>query len=74
MKARDFDQQFDKGDDISGVLDTEKAKRPGLEQRRVNIDFPLWMIERLDREANRVGVTRQSIIKIWISEHLEKIS
>lgn len=72
MKAKQFDQKFDEGADISKALDLSKAKRPLQEQRRVNVDFPKWMIERLDKEAGRLGVTRQSVIKIWLSECLEK--
>ncbi|HPA72248.1 MAG TPA: CopG family transcriptional regulator [Spirochaetota bacterium] len=71
MKARDFDRRFDANKDITSHLDIEKMRRPGIATRRVNIDFPEWMIDRLDREAGRVGVTRQSIIKMWISERLE---
>ena len=71
MKAKDFDQQFDEGVDISASLDLTKAKRVLQEQRRVNVDFPTWMIESLDREASRLGVTRQSIIKVWLAERLE---
>jgi hypothetical protein len=72
MRARDFDEKFDRGEDVTSELDLSKARRPGEEQRRVNVDFPLWMIESLDREARRLGVTRQSIIKVWIAERLEK--
>ncbi len=72
MKANDFDRKFDDGADISADLDLAKARRPGQEQRRVNVDFPVWMIESLDREAKRLGVTRQSIIKVWIAERLER--
>lgn len=72
MKAKDFDRKFDHGKDISSHLVLSKARRPGTEQKRVNVDFPEWMLESLDREAKRLGVTRQSIIKIWISERLEK--
>jgi len=71
MKAKEFDKRFDAGEDVSASLDLGKARRPGEEQRRVNVDFPSWMIELLDREAKRLGVTRQSIIKIWIAERLE---
>jgi len=72
MKAADFDKKFDEGEvDILDDLDLSQVKRPGYEQKRVNVDFPLWMIEALDREANRLGVTRQSIIKVWIAERLE---
>lgn len=72
MKANDLDKIFDDGDvDINDYLDLSKALRPGQEQKRVNVDFPVWMIERLDREAGRLGVPRQSLIKVWIGEHLE---
>ena len=72
MKAKELDRRFDDGEDVSGVLDVGKARRPGQEQRRVNVDFPFWMIESLDREANRLGVTRQSIIKVWIADRIER--
>ena len=74
MKARDFDKKFDEGKDISLHLDIAKARRPGQEQKRVNVDFPLWMIQLLDKEARRLGVPRQSIIKVWVAERLEKVS
>lgn len=72
IKAREFDKKFDEGKDISKYLDESKAKRPKQEQKRVNVDFPLWMIHLLDREARRLGVPRQSIIKVWVAERLEK--
>ncbi len=75
MKASEFDKKFDEGvEDIIDDLDMSTAARPLREQRRVNVDFPVWMIESLDREAQRLGVTRQSIIKVWIAERLEKAS
>ena len=74
MKARDLDKKFDSGEDITEFLDMAKAKRPGLEQKRVNVDFPVWMIQSLDKEAKRLGVPRQSIIKIWIAERLKAVS
>jgi hypothetical protein len=74
MKAKIFDAKFDKGEDITGTLDLSKAHRPLQEQRRVNVDFPTWMIDSLDREAGRLGVTRQSVIKIWLAERLEQIA
>ena len=73
MKAKIFDQHFDKGVDITGSLDLSKAKRVLQEQKRVNVDFPAWMVESLDREAGRLGVTRQSIIKVWLAERLEAL-
>ena len=72
MKVSEFDEKFDKGEDMSEFLDLAAARRPGYEQKRVNVDFPVWMIEALDREAKRLGVTRQSIVKVWIAERLEK--
>jgi hypothetical protein len=72
MKAKEFDKQFDEGKDISKNLDLSKAKRLGREQKRVNVDFPLWMIQLLDKEAKRLGVPRQSIIKVWVAERLER--
>jgi len=72
MKAKSLDRKFDEGKDITAELDLSKIKRPNQEQRRVNVDFPTWMIESLDKEASRVGVTRQSIIKVWLAERLEQ--
>ncbi len=72
MKAEEFDRKFDDGEDIIDLLDLSEVHRPGHQQKRVNIDFPLWMIEALDCEAKRLGVTRQSIIKVWIAERLSK--
>ena len=72
MKAEEFDRKFDEDEDVTGDLDLTGIRRPGLEQRRVNVDFPSWMIESLDREARRLGVTRQSIIKLWIAARLER--
>lgn len=72
MKAKQFDQTFDEGADLAEALDLAKAKRPLQEQRRVNVDFPRWMVDQLDKEAGRLGVTRQSVIKFWLSERLEK--
>ena len=74
MKAKEIDRKFDEGKDISKYLDMTKARRPGQEQKRVNVDFPLWMIQLLDKEARRLGVPRQSIIKVWVAERLEKAS
>lgn len=73
MKAHEIDKKFDEGEDISSHMDISKARRPEQEQKRVNVDFPLWMIHQLDKEAKRLGVPRQSIIKIWVGERLEKI-
>lgn len=73
MKAKEFDKKFDAGDRIVQYLDLERAVRPGQEQRRVNVDFPSWMISRLDQEAKRLGGPRQSLIKIWIAEKLQSM-
>lgn len=72
MKAEELDKQFDNGEDISKHLDLHRAKRTNQEARRVNVDFPSWMIHSLDKEARRLGVTRQSIIKVWISQRLKE--
>jgi len=71
MSAKEVDKKFDTGEDVLDYFDTENIKKPGLAQRRVNVDFPVWMIEDLDREAKRLGVARQSLIKFWIAERLQ---
>jgi hypothetical protein len=71
MKAKKFEHQFDEDIDITASLDLSKAKRVLQEQKRVNVDFPTWMIDSLDREASKLGVTRQSVIKVWLAERLE---
>ncbi|OYW39049.1 MAG: CopG family transcriptional regulator [Hydrogenophilales bacterium 12-61-10] len=72
MKAKAFEKQFDQNVDLTDSLDLSRAKRVLQTQKRVNVDFPTWMIESLDREASKLGVTRQSIIKVWLAERLEK--
>ena len=74
MKAKEFDKKFDEGKSIKKYLDLSKARRPEQAQRRINVDFPAWMIHLLDKEAKRLGVPRQSIIKVWIAERIEKVS
>ncbi len=74
MKTHEFDDRFDQGEDIISELDLTRARRPNLKPRRVNVDFPPWMVEELDREAQRLGVTRQSIIKVWIADRLSAIA
>jgi hypothetical protein len=74
MKAKKFDSDFEREKDITESLDLSKIKRPNQAQRRVNVDFPIWMIESLDKEASRLGVTRQSIIKVWLAERLETLA
>lgn len=72
MNSSEFDRRFDEGESVLEALDLGGARRRRLEQKKVNVDFPLWMIEALDREASRLGVTRQSIIKVWLAERLEQ--
>jgi hypothetical protein len=72
MKAEEFDTKFDNDENITEFLDLSQARRPGYEQKRVNIDFPVWMIEALEQEAKRLGVTSDSIIKLWLAERLDK--
>lgn len=73
MKAKDFDRKFDDGlDDIAEDLDLSTARRVNQESKRINVDFPAWVVESLDREAARIGVTRQSIIKVWLVERLQE--
>jgi len=74
MKATDFDKKFDAGEDVLEHLDVSTARRINHDQRRVNVDFPAWMIDSLDREAKRLGITRQSIIKVWIADRLQRAS
>jgi biotin operon repressor len=73
MKAKELDKRFDAGENITKVLDLARAQRTNQLQRRVNVDFPFWMIHSLDKEADRLGVTRQSIIKVWIAERLKEL-
>ncbi len=72
--AKEFDEKFEAGEDVLEYCDLNNIRRPGLEQRRVNVDFPAWMIERLDQAARELGVTRQSVIKFWIAERLKALS
>ncbi|EKD28056.1 MAG: hypothetical protein ACD_79C00449G0001 [uncultured bacterium] len=72
MKAAEFDKKFEEGKDITKHLDLTKIRKPEVEQKRVNVDFPVWMIQSLDKEAKRLGVPRQSLIKLWVSKCLEK--
>lgn len=72
MKAKKLDEMFDRGEDITPFLDLTKIRKPNQEPRRVNVDFPSWMIDSLDREAKRLGITRQALIKVWIAEMLQR--
>ena len=71
MKATNFDQKFDSGEDVTELLDLTNVKRPGLAVKRINVDFPEWMINSLDKEASRIGTTRQSLIKFWVAGKLD---
>lgn len=71
ITAEELDRRFDDGEDISEFLDWDSVRRPGLEPRRVNVDLPSWMISELDKQAALIGVTRQSIIKVWLSERIK---
>ncbi|TAZ20685.1 CopG family transcriptional regulator [Rhizobium ruizarguesonis] len=73
MKASEFDQRFDAGEDMSGEVDWSKAQRPNLAIKRVNVDFATWAVEGLDRESQRLGITRQALIKVWIAERLDRL-
>ena len=72
MKAKDFDKKFDDGEDVLKYLELAKARRVEQEQKRVNVDFPIWMIHSLDKEAKRLGIPRQSLIKMLIAKHIEQ--
>ena len=72
MKAKEFDKKFDSGENITKYLKLSAARRHGQEQKRVNVDFPVWMIHSLDKQAHRLSVARQSVIKLWVAERLEK--
>ena len=72
MKAKTFDSKFDSGGKIVDQLDLKKARRIGTDAKRVNVDFPAWMVDSLDREARRLGVTRQSLIKLWLADKLSQ--
>ncbi len=72
ITVEEFDQRFDRGDDISAFIDKTSINRPGVEVRRVNIDFPEWIIRNLDIESKMIGVSRQSLIKLWVSERLQQ--
>jgi hypothetical protein len=74
MTAEELDKKFDDGEDVLEYFDLSSARRPNLEQKRVNVDFPAWMVTALDGEARRLGVTRQSVIKMWIDERLHRVA
>jgi hypothetical protein len=74
ISAKEFDEIFDKGEeDVLQYADLTKVRKINDSPQRVNIDFPRWVVDRLDRESKRLGVTRQALVKIWIAERLERI-
>ena len=70
ISASEFDKKFDDGEDVMEFLDLSKAERPNQKHKRINVDFPLWIVEELDKASDRVGVTRQSLIKMWLADKL----
>ncbi|MFZ5769840.1 MAG: type II toxin-antitoxin system BrnA family antitoxin [Thermodesulfobacteriota bacterium] len=72
MKAKEFDEKFEAGKDLTDDLDFSKARRVNQEVKRVNIDFPAWVVEGLDKQSKRLGITRQSLVKVWIAEKLKE--
>jgi hypothetical protein len=72
MKAKTFDSKFDAGEKVTDQLDLSEARRINAEAKRVNVDFPVWMVQSIDREARRLGVTRQSLIKLWLADKLQQ--
>ncbi|MFQ6759337.1 MAG: CopG family transcriptional regulator [Deltaproteobacteria bacterium] len=71
MKAKDFEKKFETGEDITAHLDLSQARRPEQDSKRVNIDFPVWVVQKVDKEARRLGVSRQALLKVWVAERLE---
>ena len=72
MTAQEFEQRFDDGEDITPFIDMSSIRRPGVEPRRVNVDFPEWIIEKLDWQSRLIGVSRQALVKLWVSERIQK--
>ena len=74
MKAREFDEKFEAGEDMTDDLDFSKGRRVNQELKRVNIDFPVWVVDKLDKQSKRLGITRQALVKVWIAEKVEEVS
>ena len=72
MKAKDFDKAFEAGEDLTEHLDYSKARRVNQSAKRVNIDFPVWIVEKLDKQSRKLGITRQALVKVWIAEKLKE--
>ncbi len=73
ITAKELDEKFDNGEDVSEYFDWSSARSIHEKPQRVNIDFPSWVVNRLDRESKRLGVSRQALVKLWIAERLEKV-
>ena len=72
MKASEFERKFDDEEDLMDSIDLKKAHRPNLEHTQVRMDFPTWMVHSIDKEALRLGVSRQDIIKLWLADRLRQ--
>lgn len=74
ITVEEFDRRFDNGEDVSDFLDLANATRPGLAPQQVAIDFPAWMVHSVDKEAAKIGIDRQSLIKVWIADKLKSLA
>ena len=73
-KTRTIDKleaAFDAGEDMEEFFDFDSPTFPNKELKRVNVDFPQWMVAGLDAEASRLGINRQAVIKTWVAEKLD---
>ncbi|WP_162341221.1 type II toxin-antitoxin system BrnA family antitoxin [Cyclobacterium salsum] len=70
--AIEFDEKFERQENLVPYLQIDKRSKPGLKARRVSVDFPEWMVQELDRAAQKLGVSRQSLIKVFISDKLKE--
>jgi hypothetical protein len=73
MKAEELDQKFDNGEDVLEYFDLSTLKRPGLEPQSVEISFPQWMVAAIDKEARKLGIQREAVIKLWLTERLQAL-
>lgn len=74
ISNNELEKKFDSGEDISDYVDWNHAKKLNIKQKRVNVDLPIWMVHQLDKESKKIGITRQSIIKVWLSERMDQLS
>lgn len=74
MSDEEFDAAFDAGEDIDDMIDWSCSRLVTSEAKRVNVDFPDWMAKAQDRESGRLGVIRQSLIKMWLAGKLEGVT